>query len=239
MLLSIIVPVYNEEKTIAFILERLLALDLGKTGKEIIVVNDGSTDGTRRAFEMFVPHISCVEHAKNCGKGAALRTGLAQAKGEAVIVQDGDLEYNPVEIKRLLAVLYHRPDIAAVYGSRNLAPTKRGYSHCVFGVWLLTACINLLFRSRLSDSYTCYKLVRADALKALSLRQDGFEVEMEITAKLLKRGLKIREVPISYHPRSFEEGKKIRAIDGIKGLLLLVRIFLARATALSPQRAEV
>ena len=160
-------------------------------------------------------------------------------RGDAVIVQDADLEYAPDEIPRLVDSLAADPSAAAVYGSRNLAPTGRGYSHYILGAWVLTQAINFFFRSRLTDSYTCYKLVRTPVLRALGLTSSGFEIEMEITAKLLRNGFSIREEPISYRPRSFKEGKKIRARDGLVGLSLLLMIFASKRIALLAKDATV
>ncbi len=239
MLLSIIVPVHNEAKTLGEVLRRLFALSLGETEKEIIVVNDGSTDATRPALAPFLSRVVYLEHQSRRGKGAAIRAALPRATGELVVVQDGDTEYAPEEIPALLAALRAHPEWAAVYGSRNLARTGRGYSRYILGAWFLTALVNLFFRSKLTDSYTCYKLIRAAALKDLALAGTGFEIEMELTAKLLKRGLGIGEIPISYRPRSFREGKKIRARDGIRGLVVLFRVWRERAGALSSGEPRV
>lgn len=223
-LISIIVPVYNEAETIAEVLRRLFSVSLPGLQKEVIVINDGSTDLTKQALLPFLKEIIYLEHDCNKGKGAAIKTGFEQARGELVVIQDGDLEYTPDEIPRLLAALRTHPEWDAVYGSRNLAPTGRGYSHYVAGVWLLTACVNAVFGSALTDAYTCYKLMRTSAFRFLRLKCNGFEIEMEITAKLLAQGKRIGEIPISYRPRSFKEGKKIRARDGIRGLLALCRV---------------
>ncbi len=225
-LLSIIVPAYNEEKTIARVLMRLIALPFPKGALEIIVVNDGSTDGTEKVLAPFLPHIMYLSHTQNRGKGAALRAGLARATSEYAIVQDADAEYAPEEIPALLAAFQRRPDADALYGSRNISPTGRGYAHYVLGAWILTKCVNLVFRTHLTDTYTCYKLMRTELFRSLNLTSNGFEIEMEITARLLKRKKKIIEAPISYAPRAFKEGKKIRPRDGIRGLATLLSIML-------------
>ncbi|MDP3661363.1 MAG: glycosyltransferase family 2 protein [bacterium] len=223
-LLSIIVPAYNEEKTIARVVARLIALPFQKCELEIIVVNDGSTDGTAAALAPFLSQVILVSHTQNRGKGAALRAGLARAQGVYAIAQDADAEYSPEEIPSLLTELQNRSD--ALYGSRNIAPTGRGYTHYVLGAWLLTKCVNLIFHTHLTDTYTCYKLMRTDLFRSLNLVSDGFEIEMEITARLLKNKKKIIEAPISYAPRQFTEGKKIRPRDGIRGLATLLGIML-------------
>lgn len=233
-----IIPVYNEAATIGRSLQRLLEQPL-RAAPEFIVVNDGSTDGSAEAIRPFHGRIRYIEHPQNRGKGAAIRTALADAHGDAVIVQDADLEYAPSDIPRLVDALSADPEAAAIYGSRNLAPTGRGYSHYIVGAWMLTQAINLLFHSRLTDSYTCYKLIRTAALRQLCLSSNGFEIEMEITAKLLRHGFTIREVPISYRPRSFKEGKKIRARDGFIGLGLLFKIFVSKRPALLAEDATV
>lgn len=225
-LLSIIVPAYNEERTIARVLTRLLALSFPGGALEIIVINDGSTDGTREALAPHLPFIVYRRHERRRGKGAAVRTGLALARSEYAIVHDADGEYNTADILLLLQALQAHPSAAAAYGSRNLAPTGRGYQHYVLGAWFLTKCVNLLLRAHLTDVYTCYKLMRTDLFRSLNLKSNGFEIEMEITARLLKNGRIIVEVPISYAPRSFGAGKKIRARDGWKGLITLIKIVL-------------
>ncbi|TSC84441.1 MAG: glycosyl transferase family protein [Parcubacteria group bacterium Gr01-1014_17] len=225
-LLSIIVPAYNEEKTIARVLARLIALSFPKGALEIIVVNDGSTDGTAAVLAQFLQKIILISHTQNRGKGAAMRAGLARAHGLYTIAQDADAEYAPEEIPALLAELQNSPDADALYGSRNLTPTGRGYAHYVLGAWLLTKCVNLVFRAHLTDTYSCYKIMRTDLFRSLNLASNGFEIEMEITARLLKNKKKIIEAPISYAPRAFQEGKKIRWFDGIRGLATLLRIVL-------------
>lgn len=225
-LLSIIMPAYNEEHTIARVLERLRILPFPKDAFEIIVVNDGSTDGTEKALQPYFPHIVFLSLARNQGKGAALRAGLARARGRYAIVQDADTEYAPKEIPALLTALQNHTNADAIYGSRNLAPTGRGYRHYVFGVWLLTKCVNIFFHIHLTDTYTCYKLMSTDLFRSLHLKCNGFEIEMEITARLLKNKKEIIEAPISYAPRPFREGKKIRPHDAIRGLATLLRTVL-------------
>lgn len=228
MLLSIIVPAYNEERTIAKMIRELCALSIPKYQKEIIVVNDGSSDGTRSAVSPFSKEIIYREREKNAGKGAAVRTGVALATGDFIAIQDADLEYSPEEIPRLVQALKEHPEWRAVYGSRNLAPTGRGYGTYILGVWFLTKLVNILFGSSLTDVYTCHKLIRASTLRGVTLRSNGFEIEMEITARLLQKGGKIGEIPIAYRPRNRAEGKKIRPIDGLHGLLALFTVYFSR-----------
>lgn len=226
MKLSIIIPVLNEEKTIAQIIERVAAQDLGEWEKEIIVVNDGSTDRTTeilKSLPLTTYRLQLLTHPKNLGKGAAIQSGLKMASGQAIIIQDADLEYSPGEFPALLAELAADPEAAAIFGSRNLAPKRHGYLHYVWGVAVLTGLVNFLYRGRLTDLYTCYKLFRSEIIKSIPLQSRGFEFEAEVTCKLLRAGRQIREIPIDYFPRTFAEGKKIKAIDGLKGIWTILK----------------
>lgn len=225
--LSIIVPAYNEERTVGAMLEALMKVPLSGWEKEIIVVNDGSTDGTEKALAPYRSSITYVRHPENRGKGAAVRTATALATGEAIVIQDADLEYDPADIPALLAAFSHG-DVHAVYGSRKQPILGSSRPHYVAGAKLLTALANACFKARLSDIYTGYKLVRADILKELDIASTGFEYEMEITAQLLKHGHHIVEVPINYAPRNFKAGKKIRARDGLVGIVTLIKTLLKR-----------
>lgn len=224
-ILSIIVPVYNEEQTVAEVLRRLAALDINPWQKEIVVIDDGSRDRSReeilRAQREELSEMRFIPHERNAGKGAAVRTGIVAATGEYIVIQDADLEYDPADIPLLLREA-EQNNAPVVFGSRELRPERRGYPHYVLGVKALTAVANLLYRSRLTDIYTCYKLCHSSVLKPLDLTSRGFEFEAEITAKLLKQGVPIREIPIRYFPRTFAEGKKIKARDGVKGLYTLL-----------------
>jgi len=221
MKLSIIIPVYNEEKTVEKVLKRVFDLSLD-CQKEIIVIDDGSTDGTGQVLSNLKGKLDFIllSHSENSGKGKALRTGIERASGEAIIIQDADLEYNPENWKEMLKEFNGNN---VVYGSRNIDPKRKGYSHCILGVWLLTKVNNLLFNSKLTDTYTCYKLIPANLIKSLGLRSNGFEIEAEMTAKILKKGIPIKEIPIDYSPRKFKEGKKIKFKDGIIGLWTIIK----------------
>ena len=220
--LSVLIPVHNEERT----LERLLdTVEQRAEVYELVIVDDGSTDATAdilRSRRFAVP-ARLVRHETNRGKGSAIRTAITVASGDVAVVQDADLEYDPSEYPRLLAGL-ERPGIAAVYGTRTFA------AHSAYSFWFVmgnkgvTLWNNLLFNSYLSDLETCYKLMPLQLWRDLDLRSAGFEIEPEITAKLLKRGHRIFEVPISYAARSREEGKKLTWRDGVRAVTTLTRI---------------
>lgn len=227
MKLSIIVPVYNEEQTITIVLESLKFLDLETWEKEVIVVNDGSKDKTRFLLEKFKrennpANFIFLTHATNQGKGAAVKTGLTLATGNYVLVQDADLEYDLKDIALLLDKIISA-QLAVVYGSRNLKPKRQGYRLYVFGVYVLTLLTNLLYQSKLTDVYTCYKLIQTSLFKSLELNSKGFGFEAEVTAKLLRKHVLIVEIPINYTPRSFAQGKKIRWSDGVQGIWILLK----------------
>ncbi len=224
MRLSVVVPVYNECKTVDRVLKRILEVGLDK---EVIVVDDGSTDGTREILTAkHEDEFRLILHESNLGKGASLRTGFALATGDFVIVQDADLEYDPTDYKKLLD-LAKKHDAVAVYGSRLLVRQPSMSLRHFVGNSLLTGLTNLLYGSQLTDMETCYKLVKRETLQQLSIVSNGFDVEPELTAKLLKQGIEIREVPISYSGRSFAEGKKISWLDFLFAVWTLVRFRLS------------
>ena len=225
MKLSVIIPVYNEKDTV---LELLRRVKNAPFDKEILVVDDGSTDGSRRLIQDYKEGgITALYHDKNLGKGAAIRTALPKVTGEIVLIQDADLEYDPADYKDLLGPLFDgRADV--VYGSRFLGGPHRVlfYWHYV-GNRLFTFLTNILYNINLTDMGTCYKAFRTEALKGLRLRSDRFGFEPEVTAKVCKKKLRIYETPISYSGRSYAEGKKITWRDGLVYFycLLKYRIF--------------
>ena len=219
-LLSVIVPVYNEEKTIAKIIGLIDSL---KIDKEIIAVDDASCDKSREILDgLNLPCLRIISHRRNMGKGAAFRTGLNNARGEIVIIQDADLEYDPRDYLKLIPpILDNRADMAL--GARF----TKGYAGLKMHQWgnrALTALHNLLFGDKLNDLYTCYKAARREVFQALELKSDGFSIEQEIMAKAAKKKLRVIEVPIEYHPRSYSEGKKIRYYDAFKVILRMIRV---------------
>lgn len=216
---SVIVPVFNEA---AHIDEILQAVHASPVRKEIIIVDDGSTDGTREKLQALPPldDVTIVFHERNCGKGAAIRTALAYARGEYVLIQDSDLEYDPQDYAALLRPL-EGGNANVVYGVRPDRP-ERGLRFFL-GAKLLTHLANLLYGAGIHDEATCYKVVRRSLLDRMQLECRRFEFCPEVTAKLCRMGERIAEVPISYHPRSALEGKKIRYIDGWQAIWTLIR----------------
>ena len=215
MKLSVIVPAYDEAGTIADVVRRVRAQEKDGLSCEVIVVDDGSTDGTSLAVAGIVPPVTLLRHPGNRGKGAAIRTALDRATGDAVIVQDADLEYDPQDWPVLLEpIIAGKAD--ACFGSRFLGGPHRVlyYWHSV-GNTLLTLFSNMLTNLNLTDMETCYKAVRGDLARSLPLTSDRFGFEPEITARLAKRDARIYEVPISYAGRTYSEGKKINWKDGI------------------------
>ena len=221
MKLSVVIPVYNEAGTIREIIQRVLA---APSEKEVIVVDDGSTDGTREILRREAPNgVVVLFQDSNRGKGAALRAGFQKVTGDIVLVQDADLEYDPAEYPRLLKpIVDGRADV--VYGSRFGGETHRVlfFWHYV-GNRFLTMLSNMLTNLNLSDMETCYKVFRADILKRLVLRSNRFGFEPEFTAKVARLGCRIYEVPVSYHGRGYESGKKITWKDGLSAIGSIIR----------------
>jgi glycosyltransferase involved in cell wall biosynthesis len=224
--LSVIVPVYNEAQTVARVIDHVLAVKLEGFEREIIVVNDGSTDGTDEVLKQLADEgsnrIKVIHHEENQGKGAAIRTALEHVEGDIVVTQDADLEYDPGEFPKLLA-LFEDPAVQVVYGSRNLRKNPRSSWSFYWGGRLVSWVANLLYGSDLTDEATGYKLFRTGLLRSLDLQADGFAFCPEVTGKLLRRKIEIHEIPISYRPRSLDEGKKISWIDGLKAVWVLVK----------------
>ncbi len=225
MKISIIIPAFNEAKTIENLLERVDKLDFSdlKYEKEIIIVDDFSTDGTRDILKDYSKKYKVIFRDQNGGKAEAVKDGFGASTGDVVIVQDADLEYNPEDIKSLLKKMVET-GADAVYGSRFMGGNNKLFfiPHYYLGNRMLVAALNLLYFSNITDMETCYKLIKRHMWEKLDLKRSRFEIEPEITAKLLKMGCKIKEVPISYNPRGFGEGKKISIKDGIKALFVLV-----------------
>jgi glycosyltransferase involved in cell wall biosynthesis len=222
MKLTIVIPCYNEENTILEILQRVRAVDLGDIEKEIIVVDDFSTDNTRELLRNSNSYDKLLLHDRNMGKGRALRTGFAAVTGDIVIVQDADLEYDPEDYRELIEPIV-KGEAQVVYGSRNLKPNEFSYKAFQLGGKLVTLVANILYGSKLTDEPTCYKVFSAELLRSIPLSCERFEFCPEVTAKVLKRGIKIVEKPISYYPRRKEEGKKINWRDGIQAIMTLLR----------------
>lgn len=221
--LSVLVPVYNEERTLTEAVERL-ASALAGIPFEVVAVDDGSVDGTGRLLDTMAdgrPWMRVLHHPKNRGKGAAVRTALAAARGRLVCIYDADLEYDPRDIPRLLEPL--REGWAdAVYGVRNFGGTAAHSFWYVVGNRAVSTFANVLYNCYLRDIMTCFKVMGTPLMRSLDISRDGFDLEAEITAKLLRRGHRIYEVPISYRARSHAEGKKLRAVDALGVLAVLV-----------------
>jgi glycosyltransferase involved in cell wall biosynthesis len=226
MKLSIVIPCYNESRTLSAILDRVLAAPPTSVSREIIVVDDGSSDESASIAERYTRQnpgvVLLIRLPRNQGKGAAVRAGFAQTTGDIVLVQDADLEYDPNEYPKLLAP-FSDPNVQVVYGSRITGSPNRSYSHYYWGGRAVTLFTNLLYGVHLTDEPTGYKVFRREFLQSIPLESTGFEFCPEITARVLRRGVKIIEVPISYRPRKFTEGKKINWRDGVMALWTLLK----------------
>jgi len=224
MKLSIIIPVYNEIKTLEKIIKKVEAVDLGEVEREMIFVDDFSTDGSRELLKELeqTGNYTVLYHEKNIGKGGAIRTALKSVTGDLVIIQDADLEYDPEDYNKLIKpILDGKADV--VYGSRFTGERRNMFYHHWLGNKFLTFLTNVLFNTTLSDMETCYKMWKAEIIKSVDIKSNRFNFEPEITAKVLKKKVRIYEVPISYAGREYEEGKKISWKDGIPALWSLIK----------------
>ncbi len=233
MKLSIIVPVYNEEKTVALLLKKLVAATIPNVEREIIVIDDGSTDASASAIsglKLPASKIKFIQHKKNSGKGSAIKTGIQRAKGDYILIQDADLEYDPQDITKLIRPIQDAK-AQVVYGTRlkrmpNLSRDEKDPRLLLhyFGNKFLSIVTSMLYFQWVTDMETCYKLFPRKAVENMSLRARGFEFEPEITAKLLKANYKIYEIPISTNPRGYGEGKKLDTVrDGAKAFWTLIK----------------
>jgi glycosyltransferase involved in cell wall biosynthesis len=226
-LLSVIVPVFNERSTVAEVMRRIRAVEL-PVDIEVIVVDDGSSDGTDKVLAALGDStVRVIDHPHNLGKGAAIRTGLAAARGDLVLIQDADLEYDPLDWSRLLEPILRRK-AQVVYGSRFTGERKNMLPLHWIGNRFLSLVTNVLYSSTLSDMETCYKMFDRRVLEGITIESDRFDFEPEITAKVLRRGYRIYEVPISYAGREPDDGKKITWHDGFGALKALVKFRFTR-----------
>lgn len=225
MKLSIIMPVYNESKTIVEIIERVENVKIPNITKELIIVNDASRDNTQEKLNKLskkYKNIKIYSNNINRGKGAAIRTGLKHFTGDILVIQDGDLEYNPEDFKRLIKPILDNK-VKVVYGSRFLGKIKGHNIIHDLGNKVLSLITRILYFRRITDMETCYKMIHKDVVKSLNLKANRFEFEPEITAKIIKKGYKILEIPIEYNSRSFKDGKKITWKDGFPALYCLIK----------------
>ena len=219
MKVSVIIPCFNEEKTLKKIIDKVLRQNFIS---EIIVVDDGSKDNSWEILKSIKnPKVKPYKHNKNQGKGTAIITGIRKANYEYILIQDADLEYDPINYKSLFEKATQK---TVIYGSRLKTKNNFAYFRTYMGNIVITLVGNILFNLKLTDSYTCYKLIPTKIAKSLKLCSKGFEIEAEITGKLAKRKVPIIEVPISYKPRSYKQGKKIKAKDALKGFFTYLKI---------------
>lgn len=220
--LSIIIPVFNEVNTIDTILDRVVSIHLAGWKKDILVVDDGSTDGTRKKLKYWEKKLSIVYQSRNQGKGSAVQEGFKRVKGNIVIIQDADLEYDPKDYHMLLSP-FENPMVNVVYGSRFLGSHLSTMYLYALGNKFVTFITNILYNTNITDMETGYKVFRKDVVANVRITAKRFDFEPEITAKILKSGYQIYEVPISYFGRKFNEGKKLTWRDGVKALWTLLK----------------
>ncbi|MCM8763223.1 MAG: glycosyltransferase family 2 protein [Candidatus Omnitrophica bacterium] len=212
--LSVVMPVYNEQDTIEKILEKIKRVPIDK---EIVIIDDCSSDGTQDILKKLEPEgVRVVYHTYNKGKGASVRDGIKEARGEFAVIQDADLEYEPNDYLKLIRPLEENK-VDIVLGARFIKGYRGLFAHKM-GNRFLTWLINILFGAKLNDYATCYKMARKETFDKLSLKENSFDIDVEIVCKALKKNLRIIEVPISYYPRSYAEGKKIRWFDGLDAI---------------------
>jgi glycosyltransferase involved in cell wall biosynthesis len=246
--LTLLMPVYNEAATIQTAIKRVLDTDFGVESMELIVIDDASTDGTRTLLEARESddRVRILYRTDNGGKGAAIRMGLREARGSYCTIMDADLEYSPADVAQLLAPL-RAGEAGAVFGVRGFAAHSSYSFWFVVGNKAVTLAANVLYNSWISDIMTCHKVMPTDLFRALGLRETGFGIEPEITARLLRAGVRIYEVPVSYRARSREEGTKLRAFDAVRVLWTLLRCRFGsdtvsptdlQTTAFGPQRRD-
>jgi glycosyltransferase involved in cell wall biosynthesis len=221
--ISLIVCAYNERETILTILQRIQAADYGDWEKELVIVDNCSTDGTRDLLKTVdYPNTRIIYQPQNMGKGTSIRTAIEHISGDYAVIQDADLEYHPQDVRRLLDKA--EEGAIAIFGSRTKGGTAiYEYAHAYWGVRAITLTMNFLFGANLTDAATATKMVRSDVLKALNLVGKSFDLDFELPAKLRLAGITIEEVSISYNPRTYEEGKKITARDGIYAFMIMMR----------------
>lgn len=219
---SLIIPVFNEEKTLEIIVERCCNQPIVK---QLVIVNDGSKDKTKLILSKIskkYPLVTIIHHRKNLGKGMAIKTGLSKALGKYVMVQDADLEYYPEEIIKLFKKA-EKSHYGIVFGNRS-SNKQKSYFLAQLGNWYLNLLFYTLFGLKLEDSYTCYKLMPRKIWQEINLQSNSFEIDAELVSKLGRKGYKIVEIPISYHPRKYSEGKKINWIDVIKATIVALKV---------------
>lgn len=219
--IDIIIPVYNEEKYLEAIVKKVEETDFCGLEKHLILVDDCSTDSSKKILAKYTSH-KVIYHEKNCGKGAAVRTGIKNSSSDIIVIQDADLEYNPEDYQKLLPfIINNEADI--VYGSR-LSDKNQKKSFLLLSYIAnktLTILTNILYRCKITDMETCYKAFRREVLDGIKLKAQKYDFEVELTAKITKKGIKIKEVPISYNGRDWANGKKISAKDGIQAIIAL------------------